>query len=306
MKSIVRLGMGSYFQLAKAIGSPIFLKTNSTLNEAVNNSRVIPHQPAIPTAGMELADDYNYQTDSNDARLQYLAIGIGGHYSTVNATHSISKMVPQPHSARDTGVFKMIPFVVKPLTADLTVDDRKKYRLRKVVEIGGVLYAAYFLRHMDLSTAAISQNIVKKIDGVKTSVPYEPTINDLIPQAPEINGQNDGSYLQTLIAVDITFNSVEAQWMREMAALWFGDEDLAIVSEFALCSGVDKPITKRFPQTGAQTAIPVSSSLTEAVGVTMTVIESTFKPLTFTNGSASERIWIGSEDPLYGQAATTG
>lgn len=300
MRSIVRLGVGSEFQLAKAIGAPIIPKANTTLNEAVNNKDVVPFQPAIPTAGMEFADDYNYQLDSNGVKIQYLAIGVGGHFGVTNATHGIPTTQTKPHLARHTGLYRQIPFVCKPLDDDLSLDDRAKYRLRKVVEINGVKYAAYFLRYIDLSASSIVQLIVKKDKGVKQSQPYNPTINDLVPKDPTISGTNDGTYLQTYIQTDITFNSVEAAWLREVAALWFGDENAAIVSEIAICHGVDKPITKRYPATGNQTPQQVNSSLKEAQAVQITIVESTHFAMTFTNGSVSEKIYVGTEDALYG------
>ncbi len=306
MRSIVRLGVGSAFQLARAIGAPIIPQANSSLNEAVNNSDVVPFQPAIPTAGMEFADDYNYQTDSNGCKLQYLAIGVGGHFGVTNATHGVPTTQTKPHRARHTGLFRQIPFVCKPLDDDLSLEDRAKYRLRKVVEINGVKYAAYFLRYIDLSASSIVQVIVKKVNGVKQATPYSPTINDLVPQDPVISGTNDGTYLQTYIQTDITFDSKEAAWLREVAALWFGDENAAIVSEIAVCSGVDKPITKRYPASGNQTAISVNSGLKEALAVQATIVESTHFAMTFVNGSVSEKIYIGTEDPLYGSNFTGG
>lgn len=300
MRSIVRLGMGSLFQLATAIGAPIIPQANSTLNEAINNPDVVPFQPAIPTAGMEFADDYNYQTDSKNNKLQYIAIGSGGHYNITNSTNGRPKMGTKPHKARDTGFFDMMPFVCKPLTGDLTVEERANYRLRKVVEINGVLYAAYFLRYMDLSASSISQNIVKKDKGVTTSVPYKPTINDLVPRDPVISGSNDGTYIQTLIQADISFSSTEAQWLREVAELWYGDANDAIVSEIAICSGVDKPITSRYPPSGNQTPQQIASALKEAQAVQIAIVESVYHAMTFNNGSVTEKIYIGTEDPLYG------
>lgn len=306
MRNIVRLAGGSYFQLAKAIGAPIIPQANSTLNEAVNNKDVVPFQPAIPTAGMEYAADYNYQTDSAGVKFQYLAIGCGGHYSVTNATHGIPTTQTKPHRARHTGLYRQIPFVCKPLDNDLSIEERAKYRLRKVVTINGVQYAAYFLRYIDLSASTIVQVTVKKDKGIKSSNPYTPTINDLVPQDPEINGTNDGTYLQTYIQTEITFNTTEAAYLREVAALWFGDENAAIVSEIDICSGVDKPITKRYPATGNQTAQQVNSSLKEALAVQGGIIESTFMAMTFANGAVSEKIYIGTEDPLYGTNAISG
>ena len=306
MRSIVRLGVGSAFQLARAIGAPIIPQANSTLNEAVNNSDVVPFQPAIPSAGMEFADDYNYQTDSVNCKLQYLAIGVGGHFAVNNATHGVPTTQTKPHKARDTGLYRQIPFACKPLDDDLSLEERAQYRLRKVVDINNVKYAAYFLRHIDLSASSIVQLIVKKVNGVKQSTPYAPTVNDLVPKDPVINGTNDGTYLQTYIQTDLTFDSNQAALLREVAALWFGDENAAIVSEIAICSGVDKPITKRFPPTGNQTPINVNNALKEAMAVQASIVESTHMAMTFINGSVSEKIYIGTEDPLYGSNFTGG
>lgn len=302
MRSFVRYAVGAKFQLCKALGSPIIPDENSTLNEAINISEIIPYQPAIPTAGMEMADDYNYQTDSANVKLQYLAIGNGGHYYVTNATHGIPKTLTRPHLARHTGLFNWMPFVVREVGDDLTADQRLNYRMRKIVNISGVNYICYFLRKHDLSQSSIVQRLVKKDQGVKTSTPYTPTINDLNPDSAEINGINDGTYIQTYVQTTLSFDSVEAEWLRNAAAVWFGDPDLAIISEIAICSGVDKPITKRYPISGNQTPQTVNSSLKEAQCVQVSFCESLHLPMTFTNGSVTERIYVGTEDVLYGVA----
>lgn len=304
-RAITRLAMGSYFQLAKAIGSPIIPPANSTLQEIVNNSDCVPFQPSIPTASMEYPDDYNYQTDSINSKMQYFAIGSGGHFNVTNATNGRPKMGTKPHIGRQTGLFDIMPFVVKPVEDDLSPDDREKYRCRKIVEINGRYYAAYFLRRIDLAAYPITQTIVKKENGVETTVPYKPTLNDMVMKDFPISGENDGTYIRTLIQVDLTFDATEAQYLREVANLWYGNPDDAIISEIAICSGVDKVITKRYPPAGsAQTAQAISSSLKEAVAVQLDISESLYQDLTFSNGAITEKIWIGTEDPLYGSNFT--
>lgn len=299
-RSITRLAMGSYFQLAKAIGAPIIPPANSTLAEILSNSDAVPFQPAIPTASMEFTDEYNYQVDSVNSKLQYFAIGSGSHYNVTNATNGRPKWGNKPHNARRTGPFEIMPFVIRDLDDDLTPEQRTEYRGRKIIEIGGRYRAAYFLRVIDLSSLPISQQIVKKENGVETSVPYRPTVNDMVSKVADISGENDGTYIRTTIPVELTFSALQAQWLREVAALWYGDADDAIISEIAICSGVDKPITKRYPPASSnQTPQAVSSSLKEAVAVQLTVIEALHEDLTFTNGSLIEKIYIGTEDPLY-------
>lgn len=304
MRNVTRVAAGAYFQLAKAIGAPIIPPANSTLTELINNPDAVPFQPAVPTAGMEFPDDFNYQTDSPNMRMQYLAIGSGGHYSVVNASTKRSRMDSKPYSPRQTGFFDIMPFVVRDTDNDLDAEQRKRYRGRKVITVNGVNKIAYFYRHIDLSSAAITQTIVKKDKGVITSVPYKPTITDLIPPDPVVSGVSDGSYIRTLIALDITFTAEEAAWLREVAEIWYGDANEAIVSEIAICSGVDKTITKRYPLLGNQTPQPVASSLKEAVGIQINVIESLYHAMTFSNGSVTEKVYIGTEDPLYGPAST--
>lgn len=305
MRSIVRLAMGSYFQLAKAIGAPVMPFANSTLNEMINNSDIVPFQPANPLAGMELASDYNYVNDSAGTKMQYIAIGSGGHFAICNATNGRPKMDTKPHLARHTGFFDLMPFVLRDPSNDLTTQQREKYRLRKVLNVGGQTKIGYFLRVLDLSSAPITQNIIKKENGVVSSTPYQPTAQDANPSDPVISGGNDGTYLQTLVQVDIAFDAQEAAWLREVAELWYGDANDAIVSEIAVCSGVDKPIVTRYPYTGNISPSPVNSGLKEAVCVQLNMVESVYHAMTFNNGSVTEKIFIGTEDPLYGNQFTT-
>lgn len=300
MRSIVRTATGTAFQLAKTTGIPLVVIPNSTLNEAVNNTQVNPYVPAIATEGMENAEAYNPTTDFTNMKLQYLAIGSGGHFAVNNGSQGRPRIGVKPHKARDTGFYDQVPFVCKPLDQDLSPQQREKYRLRTVVLINGVKYAAYWLKVIDLSKLSITQNIVKKDKGTKTAQPYKPTANDLVPRDPEISGENDGTYIQTLINTEIRFDAEEAEYFREVAELWFGSAEDAIISEIALCHGVDKPIVERYPDIGTQNPQRINSSLKEAVAVQVSIIESTFIPLNFSNGYAGETIGIGSEDPLYG------
>lgn len=306
MQTITRTAVGSLVQLTRTCGIPLHISPNSTLNEAVMNSKSNKYIPLVPTAGMELSEDFNPLVDTQNIKLQYLAIGTGGHTYIQNGSTGHPKPTPKPHKSRDTGLYEMVPFVCKPLSEDLSPTQREKYRLRTVVEIGGVKYAAYFLKRYDMSQYTPNQNIVKVANGSKVATPYKPTVNDLVPADPTISGENDGTYIQTTITLSVQFNEEELEWYREAYSLWFGDDSgNAIISEFAICSGVDKPITKRYPETGNQAIQRINSSLMEAQAVQVNIIQTEIVNISAGSVEYSTDINIGTSDALFGMSYGT-
>lgn len=300
MRSITRTGASMSMMISMAYGLPYEMEPNSTINESLDDPTVVPFQPTPKTLGMSFADPYNYVTDSANLRVQYLVIGNGGH-GFIDDADGIPYTTTYPHKATDAGLFKMIPFVVRPVTDDLPAAVAANYRIRKTLLISGVLYAAYYARKLNLNSTVLEKVIETDANGVKTTTPFAPTVNDLKPTRGGINGTADGSYLKVYGTFELSFTELECRWLREACALVYGNENKAIISEIAICHGVDKPIKTRYATSGTQNPIAVTNStVNEAVGVQLAVIESTHYPLVFDNGGFSETINIGSGEPLFG------
>lgn len=300
---------GAAIQTRMAFKKDIPVPENTTLNEVLSNTTYVPFQPEVPTRGMQLAEPYNIVKDSPYFKLGYFVIGNMGHRSKTNAATGPLAASPVnsavEHLATNSGLFFMIPFACVPLTSDLTLAEQAKYGMRKILEIGGMLYASYYCRRLDLDSIEFKEVLVTKENGTESTVPYVATSSDLFPKHPSTSGSTAGNGVRSMALVSVDFDNVEQQRIVDACRLLYGDEDLAQISEIAFCYGVDKPVTKEYPTEGAQNPKVVTNGRLEAVAVTV-AIHYTLTPVAVT--AAKKKLggsWdIGIGEPLYGSKIT--
>jgi hypothetical protein len=304
MRIIVRTVYGSKLQTARLTGAPLVIPAFSTLNEAILESTIVPHLPSPINKGMEIVPAYSPSGDIGDLKLQYITIGNRAHRPAVGAD-DVPYMSAIPHRASDSGLYGMIPFVVKPLTADLTPVQRQDYRLRRTMDIGGTMYAAYYARRVDFSTVEPETVLITVDEGIEIPSAFVPNINNLKPTAPtpvEVTlEQTNGTYLQVTSTVQFVLNDTEVQWLKEAMQLVYGDENLAQISEVDLCSGVEKTVTERIPLVPPYTSETAPGGpFTEAVAVQSCIIVSSYYPVTYTNDGLTITLELGAVEPLFG------
>ena len=299
MRAIVRTILGIRVQTALNLGLKLDMPQNSTINEVLTDPEVVPFQPTPPTLGMEFAEDYDMNNDSANVREQLLVIGNKGHRASSGGTFGIDTMDVIPHLATDTGLFGMIPFVIRPYSDDLTPTQRAIYRLRKTMWYNGELYVAYYGRKLIINSVVPEMTITDVSNGSAQTRPFIPTINNLKPKPRVIDGEGDGSYVETVANVEVLFGAQEITWLKEVGQILFNDPNKGLVSELAFCSCVDKPVTRRYPGTGTQNPSNVPpGERYEAVAVQVNTFESTF----FTpnlNGGFGGTYNLGGNDPTY-------
>lgn len=300
MRIIVRTVYGSALQTAKQLGIAHDVPDLASLNRALDYDQVVPHQPTLVTQGMEVVAPYIADDDTIAQTLQYFCIGNGGHRTVAGPVNGVPYTAPIPHRASDAGLYNLIPFVVKPVAADLTDLERSIYRLRKTMLIDGTLYAAYYLRQLDIASATADATEVTVVGGVSYPIEFIPTLNNLTPPIPPIGSANNGSYLQVSATINVTFSAQEVQWLKDACALVFGDENYAIISEIGLCHGVEHPVTAVYPATGSQVAVAVSTTNVECVGVQVACHISTYYPVIYTNAGFDFTLELGATEPLFG------
>lgn len=256
------------FTTAKARGLPINIPTYSTINEVINDGVLVPSIPSVPTAGMEMAEPYNYTTDSDLLKVTLFCIGNGGHRQVNGGTGVVPIFTQKPHRATDAALYHMIPFVVKPIAFDLTGADRAKFRLRRTLSIGGDLYAAYFGRVLPVATGDVDmEQLIIQSGGNQVKSIFTPSINNLRITEPPLTGSTDTVYVSSDYQESLTFSDQDVTWLEEACTLLYGDPNYAMVSEVAICTGADKPITEVYPATGTQTpAAPTGATRYETVG----------------------------------------
>lgn len=275
MEKSVRSALGAKLQTAQKFGKPITIEPNSTLNQKFG-----------------VATDMTPDVGDN-VFVKYLGVGIGGHRSEVGTNNRV-KFVSIPHQPQDTALYDQIPFLMRPIDDDLTPGERIKYRLRSVITVNGVKYAAYFLRVLDLSETVPSLEFRTVNNGVITSTPWVPTLANLNPVKPLLNPNQvmttGDDYIAASARIPVSFTASDATELLNVGNILFGDPGYIVISEVCLCSGIDKVITGDFNGT------PVG--YTEAIGVQINDFLSTFFAPEFQSQGMQFNMDAGSIEPL--------
>lgn len=275
MENIVRTALGAYLQTCQLLGKPIQIKPNSTLNQKF---------------GIQEALTY---ADDDNVAMKYVAIGNGGHNMVMGA-NNVPRVQPIQHRPRDTALFNHLPFVLRLPNMDLTAGERAKYRLRNHVTHDGQVYVAYWLRVLDLTDTVPQLELRTVTDGVTTSTPYSPALSDLNPTPPAIQtGQvltTTGDYIAATAKVPFVMTPTDINELLNVCNIIYGDDSYAMISEFALCAGVDRAVTGDFNG--------VTAGYTEAIGVQVMSFINSFFSAKFSNSAISMNLDVGSVENL--------
>lgn len=277
--SVTRTAYGVYLQTIKQLGLPFNMIANTTLNERRNvQAGVKPAAGEVPV-------------------MRYLAIGNLGHV-TVKADDGSDESLAVPHRANDAGLYNQIPFVLREVTDDLPAVMRNKFALRTTEVHNGKNYFAYYLMRMDYANVVPQLQQVEVIDGVATVTPYVPTTNDLNPERPQISnsgvvvGSDKSVSASAIITVKLD-SSVIAEILNAHRVRT-GSTRSPVISELALCSGVDKQVQGVSGGSG-------TFMYTEAIAVQVNVHISTNHPLGYSSNGATLTFDVGGVEPMLAQ-----
>lgn len=242
MENIVRTVNGALLQTCQLVGLPYTVHPNTTLNQkfGVQSNQVIS-QDEIP-------------------RARYLAIGNGGHRMSMGPGN-----IPYPdmlqHRPRDMALFNHLPFVLRELSLDLTPSERAKYRMRKIEQHDGISYAAYYLRVLDFTETVPTMEYRAVQDGNVFSTDFQAALSDLSPTPVEPSDigvtLTSGDYIAATAKVDFAMSEFDIQEFLNVTNILYGNPNMGVISEFAVCSGVDRVVTGLFDG--------VSSNYTEVI-----------------------------------------
>lgn len=231
MENIVRTVYGANIQTALKFNRVPTIYPYSTLNEKFNIHNDVPV----------------LETDRHT--FKYMAIGNGGHRVAVGADN-IAKFETIQHSPKHAALYNQLPFVLRPVTDDLTSLERLNYRLRRLETHDGVQYAAYYLKVLDLTNTNTVLELRTVVDGNIISTEFSPSINDLSPTPPAIVPGNvlvtTGDYIAATSKVSFNMTTAEIAEFLNVCNIIYSDDDYAIISELALCAGIDKAVTGNF------------------------------------------------------------
>lgn len=226
--------------------------------------------------------------------IRYAVLGIGG-LKTVTGADNFSYLESYQHSPADTGLFQELPFLVRPVNSDISDVIRAKYRLRKLITIGGADYFAYYAKVLNYgNNTPTLQTRTVQVDGTWSVDSFAPSTTNLNPQATILitdeTVTTTGSYVSASTQLDFTLDANDVLELLNASVLIYGDENHAVISEVALCSGVDRTITAN---TGGITAV-----YDEAIAVqVMSFMSTNFPTPNFSTGIRYSYD-IGNSEPL--------
>jgi hypothetical protein len=276
MENVTRTVYGARLQSALLLGLPLEIAPNSTMNQDLG----IQENVAIA------------QTDR--PAMRYLAIGNGGHIMRVG-TNNISRPVPVQHKATDASLYNQLPFVLRAVTNDLSATERGNYGLRRLEVHDGIQYIAYYLKRLDFSDVRTVMEYKTVANNQTTTTEFIPNTSNLEPVPPALSntGVNvtTGDYVSATAKVPFKLTEAEVTELLDVANIIYGDNGYAMISEMALCSGVDKLITVN-PGTGS------AFNFNEVVATQIVTFVSSFFSLLFNNSGVNVLLDLGATEPL--------
>lgn len=275
METSLRTVYGAYLQTAQLLGLPVVLYPHTTLNEKFNIN---------PTAAF---------ADTEVPRMRYAAIGNGGHRMVIGA-NNLARPEPVQHMPRNAALYNHLPFVLREPANDLTAVERANYRLRRIESHDGKPYVAYYLKVLSLADTIAQMDYKTVVDGQIYSQSFEPAIGDLNPTPPDLSSTGivttTGDYISA--TAKVPFKMTEADIVEFMAVvnILYGDPNYAMITEIALCSGVDRSVIGDFNG--------ISSGYVDVIGAQVVSFINTFYAMQFNNSGIELTLDVGSVESL--------
>lgn len=279
MKKITRTIYGTYLETMQLLGLPYLQSPNTTLNEKFDIFPDLrPDNNAVP-------------------RARYFCIGMGGHRA-LTGTDGKMYLSPIQHRPEDAALFDHLPFLVREPENDLSITERAKYALRKVISVRGQNYVAYYLKRFDLTEANPGMKINTVVDETVSSIPFVPTSANLNPQPPEISNTgvvtSTGQYLSASAMVKLNFTAQDVAELVNVAQVLYDNELYAVISEIGVVAGEDKTVTVATP--GG------NMNYKEVVSATIVAHMTTYYSVGFLNQGFDFTLELGATEPLIGIA----
>lgn len=273
--NVVRTGIASLLQSGQYIGKKLRILPNSTLNQKLGiNADIAPADTDIPT-------------------VKYIAIGNGGHNFITGGSGRV-KWRAVHHTAKHTAMYNQLPFVLRSVDNDLTPTERLKYRMRRMETHFGKSYVAYYLRVLDTSATEVQLELRHVENGVTTSTPYSPTLEDLNPVPPTLTTGNavttTGDYLASTGKIPFEMTAADVAEFVEAVKIISGEDGYAVISEMATVSGIDKAVQGTFGGT--------QQSYTDAIYAQVTSFISAAWVMEYQTDGVSVTIDVGNVEPL--------
>lgn len=272
MKKITRTIYGDALQAAKNLGIPHVIVPKTTLNEKFKTQAgVLPAEDEIPA-------------------VRYYTIGNGGSRLTMGPN---GRALPDPidHDPRHGALYNHLPFVLRPIANDLTMEQRKNYCLRTIEQLPEGTFVAYWAKRIDLTDVAVGMELT--VAGV--TKPFVPDTGVLNPTPPALNntGVNATSdaYVEVSAPLELVFNEFDVNELVNACKILYNDEREAIVNEIGFGAAVDR-------QVNITTSGGLPAQMLEAIGFQLVSIVSADHNVAQNNQGFIKDIELGSAEPL--------
>lgn len=272
MELTTRTVYGSRLQTMQFSKLPFSTEQNTTLNEKFGVlAGVNPNVGEYPAA-------------------RYYAIGNGGH-KLATGTGGIPLTEDNQHLSTDAALYKHLPFVLRATNNDISNAEQQKYGLRKQITVGGQPYFAYWLKRIPTDEAVVS-TLIQTVNGdTVTTAAFVPTPDNLDPIPPVLNPDQvnllSGQYADVSATLPLILTAAECTELLNAAETMYGDPKYAIISEVALCAGVDYPIT-----------LPNSNTMNEVIACQVMAFFNSMHVIQSMAAGINGTFDVGTNEPL--------
>lgn len=275
MEHVVRTIAGVELQTSSLLNIPYRVREFSTLNEKFG-----------------VHEDVGI-SDQELPNLAYMAVGNGAHRN-IDGKDGIPIIERVPHRPENLALYNHLPFVLRLPQEDLAAEERIKYRMRAQLDVNGVTYIAYYLKTLDLSETQPRLELKEVRDGVVVSQEYQYSRDNLNPVKPRLTPNQvlttAGDYISATAKIPYELTVSDIDELLNVANIIYGSESYAIISEIALCTGVDRSVTGDFNGT--------TMGYVESIATQVYSIINSFNLLQSNNGGVRGYFDIGSVEPL--------
>ena len=171
-------------------------------------------------------------------------IGIGG----TPMIEGNENYVLNEHSPIDGALFEHVPFIMRPIEADLNDSERENYRLRVIEIINNRQYVSYYMKVANSFVINNNFYTIKTVyDGTSVSSPsltvFDNNVETILNPVPrprrlDYKYSKGCEYISKLCKLNFILTSLEQEEIKN--ALAIKNKESRLLTELGVCTGVTK------------------------------------------------------------------
>ena len=269
MSKYTYTAIDEYYQLCRRFGINPDYVNNSTLNDTLG---IESGDPGVPLG---------------TGTTTYLALGNGGHSGFT--TGSALGITLKDRIGRFTGLYNIVPWVLREIDDDLTPEELVKYRMRRIENHDGVSLVAYYLKKVDVSDITRRMIVETTSAGETTNVDWIPTQAESYHQELDTGYDTDSTRLIVDAEMNIALTNQEVEDVINSVQLVSEENSTSIISEYGLYNGIEVVRTANING--------VMTSYNEVVNAYLSLAVTPSRLLDFQAGALQDRLYIGKAFP---------